>query len=194
MSSIGQRIKEIRDYYDLTQQQFADELGLKRNTIATYETTDKEPSNNVIIAICKIWNISEDWLRHGNGKMSSIGQRIKEIRNYYELTQTGLGNIIGVKGNTITNYENDLRNPSNSVILSICRELSISEDWLRYGKGKMHMKMDKEGEIMAFIGKTFADDKPSFTKEFIHVLSKLNVEEWELLEKIANLIAEEKNS
>lgn len=126
MTTVGLRIKEIRDHYNLTQQQFANELGLKRNTIATYETTDKEPSNNVIIAICRIWNISEDWLRYGNGKML--------------------------------------------------------------------MDMDKEGEIMAFIGKTFADDKPSFTKEFIHVLSKLSVEEWELLEKIANLIVEEKNS
>ncbi|MFQ6860121.1 MAG: helix-turn-helix domain-containing protein [Beduini sp.] len=126
--------------------------------------------------------------------MSSIGQRIKEIRDYYDLTQQQFADELGLKRNSVANYETGRNSPMDVIILSICRTWNISEDWLRSGEGKMLMKMDKEGEIMAFIGKTFADDKPSFTKEFIHVLSKLNVEEWELLEKIANLIAEEKNS
>ena len=45
--------------------------------------------------------------------------RIKTIRKHYNLTQTEFGDRIGVKGNTITNYENGLRNPSDAIIVSI---------------------------------------------------------------------------
>lgn len=66
-----------------------------------------------------------------------MNKRIKEIRKIMGLTQVDFGNRIGVKGNTVTNYENGLRCPSDAVILSICREFRVDETWLRTGKGKM---------------------------------------------------------
>lgn len=63
--------------------------------------------------------------------------RIKRIRKEKNLTQVEFGKIIGVKGNTITNYENGLRNPTDAVIVSICREFNVNEAWLRTGDGKM---------------------------------------------------------
>ena len=44
-------------------------------------------------------------------------QRIKTIRKSNNLTQTEFGKRIGVKGNTVTNYETGLRIPSEAVIL-----------------------------------------------------------------------------
>ena len=35
---MGERIKELRKVKGLTQQEFADRLGISRNNIATYET------------------------------------------------------------------------------------------------------------------------------------------------------------
>ena len=37
IGTIGSRIKQIRKSRELTQQAFAERLGLKQNTIATYE-------------------------------------------------------------------------------------------------------------------------------------------------------------
>lgn len=62
--------------------------------------------------------------------------RIKDLRKKLKLTQVEFGERIGVKGNTITNYENGLRNPSDAVILSICREFGVNESWLRTGEGE----------------------------------------------------------
>lgn len=53
------------------------------------------------------------------------------------MTQTEFGAKIGVKGNTITNYESGMRTPSDAVIVSICREFDINENWLRTGEGPM---------------------------------------------------------
>ena len=68
---MNERIKKLRRYLNLTQQEFADKIGIKRNTVANYEINRNEPSNAVITLICKTYNIREDWLRNGTGEMFS---------------------------------------------------------------------------------------------------------------------------
>lgn len=70
--------------------------------------------------------------------------RIKLIRKERKLTQESFGKLIGVKGNTITNYENGLRNPSDAIINSICREFNVNEEWLRTGKGEKYSTPEDE--------------------------------------------------
>ena len=85
-------------------------------------------------------------------KKTEIKDRIKSIRKKKELTQVEFGQIIGVKGNTVTNYETGLRNPTEAVVKSICREFNVNEHWLRTGEGKMFIELTKEEEIATFIG------------------------------------------
>lgn len=64
-----------------------------------------------------------------------IGKRIKALRKRENLTQTEFGEKIGVKGNTVTGYENGTRRPSDSVINYICLVFNIDQTWLRTGEG-----------------------------------------------------------
>ena len=66
---MNERIKKLRKALDLTQQEFADRIGVKRNTIATYEIGRNTPLDAVITSICKTYNVSETWLRTGEGEM-----------------------------------------------------------------------------------------------------------------------------
>jgi HTH-type transcriptional regulator/antitoxin PezA len=66
---LNERIKKLRKALDLTQQEFADRIGVKRNTIATYEIGRNTPLDAVITSICKTYNVSETWLRTGEGEM-----------------------------------------------------------------------------------------------------------------------------
>ena len=66
---MNERIKKLRKALDLTQQEFADRIGVKRNTIATYEIGRNTPLDAVINLICKTFNVSETWLRTGEGEM-----------------------------------------------------------------------------------------------------------------------------
>lgn len=63
--------------------------------------------------------------------------RIKKVRNYYKMTQTQFGGKLGLKGNTITSYETGVRVPTDSVIVSICREFNVNRTWLETGEGEM---------------------------------------------------------
>lgn len=64
-----ERLKKLRKELNLTQQEFADRIGISRGNIATYETRDGSPGNSVINLICREFNVSETWLRTGEGEM-----------------------------------------------------------------------------------------------------------------------------
>lgn len=66
---MNERIKEIRKYLNLTQQEFAEKIKVKRNTVATYEMGRSIPSDSAIALICKEFSVNEDWLRNGTGEM-----------------------------------------------------------------------------------------------------------------------------
>ena len=66
---MNERIKKLRKALELTQQEFADKIGTKRNTVANYETNRNEPSNSVISLICREFCVNEQWLRTGEGEM-----------------------------------------------------------------------------------------------------------------------------
>lgn len=63
------RIKKLRKYLDMTQQEFADRIGVKRNTIGQYEIGRNEPIDMVINLICREFDVREEWLRTGEGEM-----------------------------------------------------------------------------------------------------------------------------
>lgn len=71
-------------------------------------------------------------------------KRIKELRKSKKLTQTEFGARLGVKGNTITNYEKGLRLPSDAIITSICREFNVRREWLETGEGKMELETQSQ--------------------------------------------------
>lgn len=64
-----ERLKELRKHLRLTQQEFANKLGISRNTFASYEAGNNSPSDAVVKLICKEFHVNEDWLRTGEGEM-----------------------------------------------------------------------------------------------------------------------------
>ena len=66
---MNERIKQIRKRVGLTQAEFADKLGIKPNTVTCYETGIRIPSDAIIKSISKNFNVSEYWLRTGEGEM-----------------------------------------------------------------------------------------------------------------------------
>lgn len=63
------RIKKLRKHYDMTQQDFAERIGLKQNSIALIESGKRNISNQAILSICREFDVNETWLRTGEGEM-----------------------------------------------------------------------------------------------------------------------------
>ena len=73
------RIKKVRKKLDLTQQEFANRIGIARGNIAAYEVGKNAPSDSVISLICREFNVSEEWLRNGTGEMFLPVNRNRDI-------------------------------------------------------------------------------------------------------------------
>lgn len=76
------RIKKIRKELDLTQQEFADRLGVSRNNIASYETGKSNIGDTAISLICAKFNVNEQWLRDGTGDMFVEIPRDEQISTF----------------------------------------------------------------------------------------------------------------
>ena len=76
---MNSRIKEVRKAKQLTQEMFAEKIGLKQNSIAQIESARRIPSDQVIISICREFNVNELWLRTGEGEMFRSMSREDEL-------------------------------------------------------------------------------------------------------------------
>lgn len=114
-------------------------------------------------------------------------ERIKYIRKEVGLTQVEFGEKIGVKGNTVTGYEKGLRNPTDAVILSICREFNVNENWLRNGEGPIYKERDGSfTEMLSDID----DSDDDFIKNIIRIYMELDEDSKAALKKVAKKMAE----
>ncbi|MCI8844518.1 MAG: helix-turn-helix domain-containing protein [Oscillospiraceae bacterium] len=73
-----------------------------------------------------------------------IANRIFSLRKCVGLNQESFGKRIGVTRSAVCNYENGSRSIGEQVILSICREFNVSEEWLRTGKGEMLVPKEED--------------------------------------------------
>ena len=118
-----------------------------------------------------------------------MNERIKELRKALGLTQQDFAERIGVKRNTIAQYEIGRNPPIDAVITSICREFNVSEAWLRGGTGGMFIERTRNEELSAFFGEVLSAD--DFRARLFSVMSRLSTEEWAILEKMAHQLVEE---
>lgn len=120
-----------------------------------------------------------------------MNNRIKEIRKELRLTQQEFADRIGIKRNTVANYETGRNEPVDSVCSLIVREFNVNETWLRTGVGEMFTPVTRDEEIAQFAAEVIQDEG-SFRQRFVSMLARLGEEEWAVLEKMALDLAEKK--
>lgn len=76
---MNKRIALVRKQSGLNQQDFADKIGLTKNYVSLMETGARSPSDRTISDICRIFDIQEDWLKHGLEPMKAAKSREEEI-------------------------------------------------------------------------------------------------------------------
>lgn len=76
------------------------------------------------------------------------------------------------------------RAPSNQVITLICREFNVNETWLRTGEGDMFVKLNRSQEVAEFVSRVLYGEEDNFKRRFIAMLSRLDEDDWEVLEKM----------
>ena len=123
--------------------------------------------------------------------MSTIGDRIKEIRRIKKYTQQRLAYELGLKQNTIATYEMNKTTPSDRTIIDICRKFNIREEWLRTGQMPMEQSLSRQEEITKFVTETMADASKTDTRRILMALMDASPEEIAAIARFARRIADE---
>lgn len=102
------RIKLMRKKLGITQQEMADRIGIKRNTVANYETGRNEPIDAVVSLICREFGVNEVWLRTGEGGEENMFTKIDEDDRY----SLNLGKLSVTENRNVKNMINAIAEAS----------------------------------------------------------------------------------
>ena len=119
------RIKKLRKSLDMTQQEFANRIGVKRNTIGQYEIGRNEPIDTVINLICREFNVNEDWLRNG-GSDENMFIKLTEDEELAMYTQILLDSTDDIMADMIKDFivvYEKLDNDSKQVLKNVSKSL-----------------------------------------------------------------------
>ena len=143
MEKFHEKLKVLRKKKGLTQQEVADLVHVDRVRITNWENGKREPNFENLSMLACIFDVSIDfllseyleiskeaYLKLKEEKKNLFSVRLKELRLKKRLTQTELGEKVGVKQSTFTNWENGKREPSFENLVKLADLLEVSLDSL----------------------------------------------------------------
>lgn len=81
----------------------------------------------------------------------NCGERVKQIRKIKGMTLEKFGEKVGVTKQTVSRIENGVNALTEQMLLSICREFDVNEDWLRNGEGEMFKERSPSEEVGYYV-------------------------------------------
>lgn len=84
--------------------------------------------------------------------------RIRKLRKELDLTQQKFADRLGVKRNTVGQWECGINALTDQVINSICREFDVNDNWLRTGEGNMFIELSEQEKVMKYTGLLLKDE------------------------------------
>lgn len=118
---MNERVKKLRKTLDLTQQAFADKLGVKRNTVGQWECGINAITDQIVFSICREFGVNEEWLRNGTGDMF-VPEAVDEVDAL--VTKYGLSDADRILIEKYINAKSDTRN----AIVNFIRDVSAALD------------------------------------------------------------------
>lgn len=103
--------------------------------------------------------------------MSTLADRIFQIRNEEKLSQAGFAQKLNLSQNFVWMVENGKREPSDRTLSDICRVFKVDEVWLRTGIGSPNIKKSHKEELNAIFSDALdgVSDKDKFLRALASV-------------------------
>ena len=122
------RIKELRECGNISQEELATALDTTQQSISLYERGDREPKIETWQKLADFFKVSVPYLQGFDEHKSN---RLKELRNRNHLTLKELGQNVGMANNTLSQYENGKRNPNEKVWQQLADYFEVSVPYLK---------------------------------------------------------------
>ena len=87
-ATLNERVKLLRKTLDLTMEKFGEKIGVKKSAISLIESGKNSLTEQMIKAICREFDVDEEWLRNGTGSMFIERTRDEEIAKFIGTIQS----------------------------------------------------------------------------------------------------------
>jgi len=135
-----QRLKDLREDYDLTQDKMAIILGVSQPNYARWETKLKIIPLNKLNDFCNYFHVNMDYvigLTNNKQKIEPcyldkkiISEHLKKFRKEHKVTQVQLAKQLGTDHSVISAYEKGKTLILTSFLVDICIRYKVSADWI----------------------------------------------------------------
>lgn len=112
-------------------------------------------------------------------------ERFKQIRQAVGVKQAKFAKDLAISVGHASDIANKRKNVSDRIVEILALKYNVNENWLRTGDGEMFVQHSRDEEIARFFGEVLKDEKSDFRRRLIHALSKLSVDEWDMIERRA---------
>lgn len=127
--------------------------------------------------------------------MSTIGERIRDVRKSNGLTLEKFGDRIGISCSALSMIETGKNTPSDQTILSIIREFKVDGNWLKTGEGDPKKPVPRNQEIGLYMNRLLNGEVTELERSLICFMANTTMEEWDMLNAMLDrLIAETKKA
>ena len=121
----GERVKEVRKSLNLTMEQFGNKLGVTKVAISNIEKEKRNLTEQMSRAICREFNVSEEWLKTGEGEMYQQLSEDEEIAGIVsDLLEEGKDNAFYSVILEIAKTYNELSPASQKVLTEAAEKLA----------------------------------------------------------------------
>lgn len=134
--TVSERLREVRDRERLSRAAFGARLGVSGDVINNLERGRVEVKDSMIKLICTEFQISEEWLKSGNGDMTAAKDLLDQVKNKYDLTPSDMALI---------RQFIDLSPANRNIILEYMH--SVVEDMEKQKAVQLHADLDQEIEL-----------------------------------------------
>lgn len=111
--------------------------------------------------------------------MSTIEERIIEIRKNANLSQTEFAESLGVGRGVITNLERGLTELKPQFCSLICEKYHVNKTWLETGDGEMFKTPSIDEEIAEFVGKAMSPGTDPVYRRVLLALARTDESVWQ---------------
>lgn len=106
---------------------------------------------------------------------NTLGNRFKQIRTQYKMTQKEFAESLGVTQTTISGIEKDAANPSLTLVKLVSLKYSINENWILNGAGEIFFFSElRKDDILGLFHKL--DAMKNLLNENIEILGSVKNE------------------
>lgn len=94
---LGETIRNLRKEHNISQEEFAEKLGVSRQSVSLWENGQTLPSIENIVTIANIFNVSTDLLLKGNSQSEPLTEKIVVINRKlkaWEIVLLALGSPV----------------------------------------------------------------------------------------------------